>query len=102
MPARRAAETFTFSHSYPGASPREFTAAAGRYPDGRIGEAFVHLVNGCDKLVTVDQHDAAIILSIALQHGADLRSIGKAMLRDEDGSPHGFMGAMVDALLGQA
>lgn len=98
MPARRAAETFTFEHSYPGAGPRVFTASVGRYKDGTIGEAFVHLVDGQEKLVTVDAHDAAIILSIALQHGADVKSIGKAMLRGEDGVPHGFLGALCDAL----
>jgi len=99
IPARRAAETFTFSHCYPGAGPREFTAAVGYYPDGRIGEVFVHLVNGAEKLVTVDAHDAAIVLSIAIQNGANLKQISESMLRDEDGTPHGFLGSLLDAII---
>ena len=98
LPPRRATKTFEFEHSYPGAEPRIFTASAGFYPDGKLGEAFVQLVNGNQKTVSVDAHDAAIVLSVALQHGADLKELGRAMLRGEDGKAHGFMGSMIDAL----
>lgn len=98
LPAARRSMIFEFTHTYPGAGPRVFTASVGFYPDGRLGEVFIHLVDGKDKSVSVDAHDAAIVISIALQHGADLKSIGRAMLRDADGAPHGCIGSMLDAL----
>lgn len=98
LPALRRSMIFEFTHEYPGAGPRVFTASAGFYPDGRLGEVFIHLVDGKDKLVSVDAHDAAIVISLALQHGADLKVIGPAMLRGEDGAAHGCIGSMIDAL----
>jgi hypothetical protein len=63
----RAAETFEFPHSYPNADPRTFTASAGFYSEGgAIGEVFVHAIDGKERLVNVDQHDASIVLSFAL------------------------------------
>ncbi len=106
LPDRRVGVTFTFDHAYPGAFPMTFTATTGHYPSldetrlGRIGEVFLSLVNDTDKRVNVDMHDASVILSFALQHGADLEEIGKACLRGEDGVPHGWVGAFIDAFVG--
>ena len=99
LPDRRKALTFDFVHAYPGASERMFTASVGFHADGRVGELFVHAVDGASRNVNVDVHDAAIALSFALQNGANLADIGRAMLRSEDGRPHGFMGALIDAAL---
>ena len=98
IPNRRPALTFEFEHVYPGAGPRVFTATVGFYPGGRVAEVFVDLVDGADKGVSVDAHDAAVLISFALQHGADLKDMGAAMLRGSDGVAHGFMGSLVDAL----
>jgi hypothetical protein len=101
LPNRRPALTFEFEHYYPVAGPRVFTATVGFYPDGRAAEVFVNLVNGTDKKISVDTHDAAVLLSLALQHGAGLHEMGSAMLRGSDGRAHGFMGSLLDALAGE-
>ena len=98
LPSRRDAVTVDFQHVYPGSDPRTFTATVGFYPDGTIGETFVQLVNRKDKLVSADAHDATIVLSLAIQCGADLKEIGRSLLRDEHGRPHGFLGSLIDAV----
>lgn len=97
LPNRRAALTLDFGHVYPGSEPRTFSATIGFFASGAPAEVFLNSVNGTDKHVTVDAHDAAVLLSFALQHGADLVEVGKAMLRAENGVAHGFMGALIDA-----
>jgi len=99
LPDRRPALTIEFEHTYPGSEPRTFGATIGLFEDGAPAEVFLNSVNGTDKQVTVDAHDAAVIVSFALQHGASLAEIGRAMLRDESGRAHGFMGAFVDAAI---
>jgi hypothetical protein len=98
LPNRRSATTFEFPHCYPGAAPRVFTATVGFYDDGAPAEVFVSLVDGTDRSVSVDVHDTAVLLSFALQYGAHLEDMGKAMLRGEDGVAHGFVGSLIDAL----
>jgi hypothetical protein len=48
--------------------------------------------------VDIAARDAAIILSIALQSGADLSAIAKALSRDPRGVPTGLMGTVLDLL----
>jgi hypothetical protein len=89
---RRAALTFDFEHA-----GLKYTATVGRFPDGRVAEVFIqnHKSNsGAD----VNARDAAIILSVALQHGADISAIGKALCRDPRGNPSGIMGVALDLL----
>ena len=99
LPNRRAALTIDFQHRYPGGSPRIFAATIGLFEDGSPAEIFLNSVDGTDKQVTTDAHDAAVILSFALQHGACLRDIGNALLRAEDGTAHGFAGSLIDAAI---
>jgi hypothetical protein len=71
----------------------KFTAHVGFYPDGRPGEVFVE----GEKLTShtdVEVHDAAIVLSFALQHGASLSEIGEALLRGEGGEPGSLQGGL--------
>lgn len=75
-----------------------FTATIGFYPDGRPAELFLN----ARKLSTDVDHDArdlAIIVSIALQHGARLSDLARAMTRGADGRPHGLAGHALDAML---
>lgn len=100
LPNLRQGETFEFPHRYPNADLRIFTASVGCYPDdGTIGEVFIHAADGKERTLNVDQHDATILLSFALQHGAKLEDLAKAMLRGAAGEPHGFLGALVDKLV---
>lgn len=92
LPMRRAAERFDFNHA-----GKHYHATVGLYPDNRIGEVFLTgAKSGADlQIVAIE---AAVALSFALQHGADLDAIQKAMPRTEDGKPEGLIGSLVDAL----
>jgi hypothetical protein len=52
--------------------------------------------------VDVDARDAAIILSFALQHGADISAISRALCRDPKGNPSGIMGVVLDRIIAEA
>jgi hypothetical protein len=89
---RRGSISFNFEHRGLG-----YTCTYSRFGDGRVAEIFVnnHKVNSA---VDVDARDAAIILSFALQYGADISAIGKALCRDPRGNPSGVMGVAIDLL----
>jgi hypothetical protein len=95
LPNRRASCSFSFEHR-----GLHYTCTYSRFGDGRIGELFItnHKVNSA---VDVDARDAAIILSFALQHNADLSAIAKALCRDPRGTPTGVMGCVLDRLLAE-
>lgn len=101
LPDRRPAIGLSFEHRYPGADPRVFSATVGFYDAActRPAEVFINSVNGTEKQVTVDHHDAAVALSIALQHGASLDEMGQAMLHGNDGAAHGFLGSLAQAVM---
>ena len=92
LPDRRRGETFDFFHSNLG-----FTATIGRYRDGRIGEVFLSAHKSGGALEAVAR-DAAIIVSIALQHGSDLGTLRRAVTRDHSGTPAALIGAALDAI----
>jgi hypothetical protein len=94
LPDRRRGESLEFYHGNLG-----FTATIGRFRDGRIGELFINSHKTSGDLEAVAR-DAAIIVSIALQHGADLDSIRRALTRDNDGAPATLIGAALDAIEG--
>jgi hypothetical protein len=90
LPNRRACVTVAFEHA--GA---DFTMTAGCYPDNRPGEIFInagHANSALDALAS----DAAIAISFALQHGADLAAIRSAMKRNSQGEPSSPIGAALD------
>jgi hypothetical protein len=68
---RRASETFTFE-----LDGLRFTASVSRFSDGRIGELFLNNHKSGNQSDT-NARDAAIALSFALQHGADLDDIAR-------------------------
>jgi ribonucleoside-diphosphate reductase alpha chain len=82
LPDRRNSETFTFE-----AGGLRYTATVGRYPDGRIGEIFIgnHRV---DSAADASARDQAILASLALQFGASIDVLRKALLRDASGRPN--------------
>jgi hypothetical protein len=92
LPDRRACETSSFEHAGAG-----FTMTVGRYLDGRPGELFIgaaHANSALDALAS----DAAIAISFALQHGADLDLIRAAMKRNSQGEPSSPIGAALDRI----
>jgi hypothetical protein len=96
LPNRRATETFTFE-----LEGLRFTASVSRFPDGRIGELFVNNHKAGNQVDT-NAHDAAILLSFALQDGADIAAIRKALCRDSAGRALGPIGRALEILAREA
>jgi hypothetical protein len=92
LPNRRLCESFTFE-----LDGLRFTASVGRFADGRIGELFLTNHKSGNQSDT-NARDASIILSFALQHGADINEIRKALCRNSEGRALGPVGAALDRL----
>jgi len=92
LPNRRIAETFGFE-----VAGLAYVCTFSRYSNGRVGEVFIsnHKNNSS---ADVNARDAAIATSIALQHGADVETIRKALCRDSRGQPSGPLGAALDII----
>ena len=74
-----------------------FTVTVGFYPDGTPGEVFIDGgKTGQDIQSTA--RDAAVVLSLALQHGTAIETIRHAVTRTGSGSAASILGAVVDAL----
>ena len=94
LPNRRASEQIAFAWG-----GFKFVATISRFPDGRLAEIF--LANGkCDS--DGSARDADVVCSIALQFGAPLDVIRKALMRDGQGRPSGPLGVALDLLAGKA
>ena len=92
LPNRRTAETFSFEINGLG-----YTCMVGRFANGEIGELFLnnHRSNsGADTAA----RDSAIVFSIAVQCGADIKAIRRALSRDSRGNTVGPLGAALDRL----
>jgi hypothetical protein len=96
LPNRRLAETFELE-----VEGLYYTATVGRFPERSIGELFLsnHRSNSSADSTA---RDSAIVLSIALQHGADLETIRRALSRDSHGRANGPLGAALDLIMGNA
>jgi hypothetical protein len=92
LPSRRPSENFTFEHA-----GMRFVGTVSRFPDGGVAEVFLgnHRV---DSHADVCARDAAILLSFALQHGADIETIRRALCRDSHGRAQSPVGAAVDRI----
>ena len=92
LPQRRAAETFGLKFwSQP------FTVTVGFYADGTPGEVFI----GGGKTgqdIQSTARDAAVVLSLAMQHGTPIETIRHAITRDGLGAATSILGAIVDAI----
>ena len=67
-------------------------------PTGKIVEVFI-VASKPGSAAEAAMRDAGILLSMMLQMGASLQDIGAALTRNDDGSPAGPVGIVVDALL---
>jgi hypothetical protein len=75
----------------------KFTASVSRYDDGLIGELFVDNHKQGSAIGTLVR-DLAIVFSFAVQHGADVEAIRRALCRDSQGRPLGPLGVILDLL----
>jgi hypothetical protein len=81
LPQRRAAETFDRRFRN-----QPFTVTVGFYPDGTPGEVFIDGgKTGQDIQSTA--RDAAVVLSLAIQHGTPIEMIRHAVTRSGSGEP---------------
>ena len=91
--------TVNVEHQYPSSQvPRTFCISYSPLPSGRIGEVWVNSVNGTEKQVNDDMRDTCIILSWLLQKVTSVEELSRSVQRDKRGRPHGFIGAVLDAL----
>jgi hypothetical protein len=78
-----------------------FTATVSRFADGRLAEIFItNHKSGSD--ADTAARDSAIVCSIALQFGADVETIRKALCRDSRGNASGSLGVALDMLAVQS
>ena len=92
LPQRRHAETFDLVFRN-----QAVTVTVGYFPTGKIGEIFVTTGKSGTDLCSLAR-DAAIVISLALQHGVAIETIRHAALRDARGAPLSLIGAVVDEL----
>ena len=78
LPNRRVSQTYSFRWQ-----GMDFIATVSRFPDGKLAEIF--LSNGkIDSTADVIARDSAVLCSIALQFGADVEVLRKALLREPE------------------
>jgi hypothetical protein len=92
LPNRRAAIALELEHQ-----GQRFRCQAGFYDDGAIGEVFLDAAKQ-NSAVDAFGADAAILISLLLQHGASLAEIGHALRRAPNGAPASVIGQVVDEL----
>lgn len=93
LPNRRAHEILEFE--FRGLT---YTAGIGRYQNGDLAEIFLECSKAQSQLAA-DARDAAVCLSIALQHGVPAEAIRGAVTRDGNGEPSGIVGAVLDLVV---
>ena len=98
LPARRHSLNFTVKFQ-----GETYQVSVGFYPDGRPGEVFINRVMGkasakVGRLLDDVCRDAAILISMCLQHGVRLTTLDHAVTRDGEGEPQTIVGAIVDLL----
>ena len=92
LPDRRGSETFNLQ-----CAGLAYTATISRFDDGRPGEIFL-TNHKAGSYADTNARDSAIACSLALQFGADIETIRKALCRDARGNASGPLGAALDIL----
>ena len=100
---RRRADGFDVEHLDPLAGPGvalRYHVAVGKFRDGSPGEVFIAPQGAAGKgsMLEAIARDAAILMSLALQHGASPAVMRHAITRDDKGLPQTFIGAVLDAM----
>ena len=105
---RRASTTFEVEHE-----GIRFVVTAGEFPDGKPGEAFIGMdVKNTSTPLETLARDAGLILSLAIQYGASIDTLRRAVTRLEMtdaaeqalgnyGRPASLVGAVLDAIEGR-
>ena len=94
LPNRRPATTFDFT-----CGNLHYTCSYSRFASGGIAELFLSNHKSNSQADTTAR-DAAITFSIAVQHGADPKTIRSALCRDSHGRASGPLAAALDLIMG--
>jgi len=89
---RRPSETFGFRWR-----GMDYTATTGRFPDGRLAEIFLSggkMNTDSDAIA----RDGGVVASIALQFGAEVETLRRALLRDSRGVAASPLGTALDLI----
>jgi hypothetical protein len=78
-------------------SGRNYRVSFSRFPDGRLAEIFINN-NRVNSDSDTAAKDSAVVCSIALQYGAPVDVIRKALMRDSNDHPSGPLGLALDLL----
>jgi ribonucleoside-diphosphate reductase alpha chain len=92
LPQRREHELLEFEHA-----GIPYVAGIGRFADGRLAEIFLN-AGKAGTAIETHARDAAITVSLLLQHGCASDTIRHALTRNRDGSAAGPLGTLLDAL----
>lgn len=98
LPNRRHGLVLTIPHPVTG-STVAYDVTVG-FDEGQPRELFI----SCNKLTTslaIAGLEIATLVSIALQHGAGLQELAAALPREENGTPQGAAGAVLDAVISE-
>jgi hypothetical protein len=76
----------------------QYTAGLGFFETGELGEIFINVPGRSGTAIEVVARDAAILASIAFQHGASSEVIRRALTRNGNGSASGPLGALLDLI----
>ena len=92
LPNRRLSETFALA-----CNDLTYLATISRFPDGRLAEIFISNAKAGSHSDSAAK-DAAVVCSIALQHGISVDVIRHALLRDSHGRASSPLGAVLDLI----
>jgi hypothetical protein len=97
LPARRVNNTFPVQTK---AMSKPILVTVGYFPDRTPAEVFVSDVKAGTALDAV-MRDAAVTLSIAIQHSVPLPTLQKAVTRESDGRASSVLGQLIDILVAE-
>jgi hypothetical protein len=93
LPNLRPALTFDIE-----SEEQRYAVTIGWFPDGRPAEVFLSTNGRAGSHADTIARDAAIVASIALQHGASVETLRRALCRDAHGRPSGALGVALDMI----
>lgn len=96
LPMRRNAVNFDVE--FPTHTGKLYTVTVGFYEDWRIGEVFISSNQKPGTMADLAGRDIALLISIALQHGADIEVMEHAAMKDESGANEGLAGIVLGHL----
>jgi hypothetical protein len=93
LPNRRKADIFDLRFG-----EIDYVVTVGRYVSGAVAEVFISCHKAGSTVANLAR-DAAVILSLALQHGTPLATLAAGVTREEDGRAAGLAGTVLDEIV---